>query len=75
MRRINKYAIWLGLLLIAAGFIYDVVFAGIPYQDAPIDLAVRYERNQNIANWTMTSGMILAVVAGLIRAVDRLGQR
>jgi hypothetical protein len=38
-----------GAALVAGGFGYDLMFAGIPYQDPPPELAAQYERHQRIA--------------------------
>ncbi len=74
MRRIIKYGIRFGILLFTAGFLYDIMFAGIPPQDPPLELTVSYERNKSIANWIMMSGIIVVALAGLILLVDVLVQ-
>lgn len=74
MRRIIKYGIRFGILFFAVGFLYDIMFAGIPPQDPPLELTVSYERNKSIANWIMMSGIIVFALAGLILLVDVLVQ-
>ncbi len=74
MRRIIKYGIRFGILLFAAGFLYDIMFAGIPPQDPTIELTISYERNKSIANWIMMCGIIVFAVAGPMRLVDMLVQ-
>ncbi len=39
----------LGLLLLASGFVYDLVFAGIPYQDPTPAMSARYAFHARIA--------------------------
>lgn len=74
MRRIIKYGIRFGILLFAVGFLYDIMFAGIPPQDPPLELTISYERNKSIANWIMMCGIIVVAVAGPMRLVDMLVQ-
>lgn len=38
-----------GAVLLVAGFVYDVLFAGIPYQDPTPELASQYEFHAHIA--------------------------
>lgn len=61
-----------GFLAVLAGFVYDVMFAGIPYQDPPADLAESYARHASVASgirlagaWVCLAG-ILAWIAALI---------
>ncbi len=54
-----------GTLLLVAGFIYDVLFAGIPYQDPTPEVAAGYEHHSAIA--TVIYGCCaLIFVAGLM---------
>jgi len=73
--QITRYAVWIGILLILLGFIYDVLFAGIPYQDAPAYLSINYNRNQNIANSMMTAGLVICFVTILIKIAEYLFYR
>ena len=51
MKRLMKIADLpiLGLLILIAGFGYDVLFAGIPYQDPTPELQSRRESHKSIA--------------------------
>jgi hypothetical protein len=53
-----------GLALIMTSFVYNVVFAGIPYQDPPPELAARYAFHVSVANalFWLGSGVFLAGV-------------
>jgi hypothetical protein len=55
----------LGLFIVIMGFVYDVLFAGIPYQDPTPELQARYDFHSSIASWIQLSGGILFLV-GLI---------
>ena len=55
-----------GLLLMVGGFIYDVLFAGIPYQDPTPELSANYARHSHIAStirwcggWLFLLGMFI----------------
>jgi hypothetical protein len=39
-----------GLFIVAAGFVYDVEFAGIPYQDPTPEMLTRYNHQAHIAS-------------------------
>ena len=63
-----------GPVLLVAGFVYDVLFAGIPYQDPTPDLAASYDRHSSIAMviyWcgalTLLTGFMIIVIRFLVR--------
>ena len=39
-----------GLALVLGGFIYDVMFAGIPYQDPTPEMSARYAHHAHVAS-------------------------
>ena len=49
----------LGMAIVAAGFIYDIMFAGIPYQDPTPEMQARWEFHANIAFWIISAGGII----------------
>jgi protein-S-isoprenylcysteine O-methyltransferase Ste14 len=58
-----------GLLLVVFGFAYDVMYAGIPYQDPPPEIAAEYARQAGIASTIrlfgagfVTSGLVACVI-------------
>ena len=59
-----------GPVLLVAGFVYDVLFAGIPYQDPTPELAASYARHSAIATVIYWCG-VLTLLAGLIVTVIR----
>jgi hypothetical protein len=55
----------LGLLIVLAGFAYDVKFAGIPYQDPTPELQARYDFHSTIADMCYKTGGII-LLGGLV---------
>jgi hypothetical protein len=56
----------IGILIVMSGFVYDVVFAGIPYQDPTPELQARYDFHRAVADAIyMTGGVVflLGIVA------------
>ena len=49
----------IGILIVMSGFVYDVLFAGIPYQDPTPELQARYEFHSCVAGWFYKAGGIL----------------
>lgn len=58
-----------GILILAIGFYYSAFKAGIPYQDAPIELQMQYEIDYNIGNVLTKIGSLTTVCSGIICAV------
>lgn len=61
----------LGVVVILAGFAYDVIFAGIPYQDPTPELAARYALHSGIAKAIRGAGGIFFGL-GLLVLLARL---
>ena len=66
----HLYLISIGILLLIGGFIYDVMFAGIPYQDPTPVLQANYDRHSGIASFIMQAGAGLFSL-GLISLIFR----
>ncbi len=63
-----------GLFLLLSGFVYDVMFAGIPYQDPTPEMSARYAHHARIASSTYWLGFgvfLLGLLAGIVRFVVR----
>lgn len=60
-------AIIAGIIIWLIGLYYAVVKAGIPYQDPPLELLIRYEINAGIGDALMGTGFWIAVCAGVIQ--------
>lgn len=56
-----------GLGVVLAGFVYDLAFAGIPYQDPTELMAARYALHSAVADRIIGGGALL-FVAGLVAA-------
>jgi hypothetical protein len=52
-----------GIGITCAGFVYDIMFAGIPFQDAPQQLQDQYEFHSNVASAVELAGVIVAAAA------------
>lgn len=61
-----------GLMLILAGFVYDVFFAGIPYQDPTPELAAAYARHADNAACMFRSGAAIFVAGLACAAVNTI---
>lgn len=55
----------LGIVILVTGFVYDVLFAGIPYQDPTPALQASYNFHSSIAGMFYKTGGIVFVV-GLV---------
>jgi hypothetical protein len=63
-----------GLFLLLVGFIYDVKFAGIPYQDPTPEMSARYDHHARIASsicWLGSGIFLVGSLAGIVRFVIR----
>lgn len=73
-RRLPLLLIVLGILFLISGFGYDVVFAGIPYQDPTPEMSARYAFHSRIASGLSILGgatVLAAAVIGVGRVVGR----
>ena len=57
MKRIPFFLVVVGVCLIAAGFFYDVSFAGIPYQDPTPEMKAKFDYHAGIASKLMHIGV------------------
>jgi hypothetical protein len=67
-----------GLCLLVGGFLYDVMFAGIPYQDPTPEMSASYARHSRIASvtcWIGVGAFLFGCIAGIIRLVVRRFRR
>ena len=49
----------LGILFLVTGFIYDLLFAGIPYQDPTAELQAKYDFHSSVAGLFYKTGGIV----------------
>lgn len=78
---IKKYKIFLvgvisGIVLISIGLVFNVIFAGIPYQsDAPDYLKLQYINNKNIANLIYVLGLAIIIIGLIIQIIVSLRKK
>lgn len=56
----------LGVFIVLNGFVYDVLFAGIPYQDPTAELQARYDLHAGVANVFYKTGGIVLLIGLLV---------
>lgn len=54
-----------GLLLLIGGFVYDLTFAGIPYQDPTPEMSARYAYHSRVAGMIYRLALVTFVIGGL----------
>jgi len=62
----------LGIMVYLAGFAYDVLFAGIPYQDPTPALSARYEFHSQIASIIRWGGTGICMAGGILIVITLL---
>lgn len=70
-RRWPVLLVWAGFSLLACGFAWNVMFAGIPYQDPPPELAARYAWHARFSSMLGWAG-VLTLVTGFIPSIVRM---
>lgn len=58
-----------GLIILFIGLYYSIIKAGIPYQDPPLELQIKYAVNTRIGEILTGSGFVIAVCGGVIRLI------
>ena len=61
-RRVPRLLVLLGLAVVAGGIVYDVLQAGLPYQDPTPEMRMQWERDARIAALIRRAGMGLVVL-------------
>jgi hypothetical protein len=61
-----------GMAVFGAGFLWDLAFAGIPYQDPPPDLLARWTFHKTVADRIMTTGAVMTGAGVLVRLLARV---
>jgi len=56
-------------MIIFAGFVYDVWFAGIPYPDPTPALAARYAFHSQVASIIRWSGLVTWLIGGMMLVI------
>ena len=63
-----------GGFLVTTGFLYDLVFAGLPYQDPSVDQQVAWNFHKSIAENVILTGLV-TFLTGTIWGIVRLAIR
>lgn len=69
MKIITTYFLWIGLLLMVFGFLYDIYFVNIPFQDPPPELLKKYMLHKTISDIIFYVGLILIVISIITRII------
>lgn len=56
-----------GIILFVMGLYYSMIKAGIPYQDPPVELQIRYAVYVEIGEILQKNGLLIAICGGIIR--------
>ena len=64
-----------GVFMLVIGLYYYVIRAGIPYQDPPLELQIKYAVNQGIGKELMMDGFLLGVFGGTVRVLLEVVER
>lgn len=67
-----------GLFLLVGGFIYDVMFAGIPFQDPTPEMSARYAQQAQIGAticWLGVGVFAFGLLSSIVRLVVRRFRR
>ncbi|MCM1120494.1 MAG: hypothetical protein NC543_14160 [bacterium] len=61
-----------GLIIFLIGLYYWVIKAGIPYQDPPLELQIKYAVNMGIGDVLVGKGIVIAICGAIARLLLRL---
>ena len=69
IRWIINSVILAGVIIFIIGLYYWIIKAGIPYQDPPFELQIKYAVNMGIGDILVRNGFVIAVCGGILRVV------
>ena len=69
IRWILNSVILAGIIIFIIGWYYWIIKAGIPYQDPPLELQIKYAINMGIGDILVGNGFVIAVCGGIFRFV------
>ena len=76
MKRFSPFILFaLGIIVIFAGLVYDILYAGIPYPDPTPDLTARYNYYSQIASIIRWSGMGICITGGAVIIIQWLARK
>ena len=65
-----RYAVLLGIMLLVAGFVFEAVFNGMPYQDPTPEMTAQWQSNEMVARYFYLAGLVI-LVAGVTMIILR----
>lgn len=72
LRIIINAVILAGVFILFIGLYYEIIKAGIPYQDPPLELQIKYAVNMSIGETLTENGFVIAICGGIIRLLFEL---
>lgn len=69
LKRFFESVILAGIIILFIGLCYVVIKAGIPYQDPPLELQLKYAVNMMIGKELTKNGFWIAVFGGIFRVL------
>lgn len=64
----------LGLIAIFSGFLYDVVYAGIPYPDPTPAMLASYNFHSQVASIIRWGGLCISAIGGSVMILRKLSK-
>ena len=64
---ISDAVIFAGIIILFTGIYYCVIKAGIPYQDAPLELQIQYAINMETGSILVKEGFLISICGGIAR--------
>lgn len=58
-----RYFVYAGIAIVVAGFLYDFLYVGIPYQDPPPELLKKINQHEKIAGNLIDTGFLVLLIA------------
>ncbi|WP_284650927.1 hypothetical protein [Flavobacterium terrisoli] len=69
MIKLKKHLFLIGIVIIAIGFVYDLVFAGIPYQDPSPQLLEKYNQNAFVSDLIIKFGLFITLIGIVFKII------
>ncbi len=61
-----------GIIILFIGAYYCIIKAGIPYQDSPLELQIKYAINMGIGDILVRVGFLISTCGGIARLLFKL---
>jgi len=75
MKKASLTSLLLGILILIFGFIYDMRYAGIPFQNPPIELYKQFENYSRVANTICNLGLIVIFTNSILITIFVIRKR